>query len=219
MNCRKVVFFIFGCMSFFSLQAQADDFFTGQKKAACEAIMCLSTGSPPHECNDSLKKYFKIMIKSSLGIINPKKTLEARKNFLNLCPDVDESDKDKVNTSKNNSEYSEYEEPENGCGDLSGRELELCYIEVARSISQCYLLGSEEDIFICNMNPDKIVSSGYVTAKNYCKSVKKIAVSPVQLAKCNITMGNEYAYNYCDKYTNQEFVYCRSAIRSAIENR
>ncbi|WP_062059557.1 TrbM/KikA/MpfK family conjugal transfer protein [Cellvibrio sp. OA-2007] len=69
--------------AFFAANTQAD--FTGQKKAACEAIMCLSTGSPPHECDDALKKYYKIVIKSTFGI-NPKKTLEARKNFLKLCP-------------------------------------------------------------------------------------------------------------------------------------
>lgn len=111
MNYRKLCFFIFVSMSFLSLQAQAEDFFTGQKKAACEAVMCLSTGSPPHECKDSLKKYFKIMIKSSLGVLNPKKTLEARKNFLNLCPNVDEKEIDAVNTSSNVKEYSEWEEP------------------------------------------------------------------------------------------------------------
>lgn len=103
---------IFVFLAFFVVtgQASATDFFTGQKAAACEVILCLSTGSPPHECKDSLKKYFKIMVKSSLGVLNPKKTLEARKNFLNLCPNVDESDIDRVNTSKNVKEYSEWEE-------------------------------------------------------------------------------------------------------------
>ena len=94
----------------FSASTQAEDTFTGQKKAACEAMMCLSTGSPPHECKDSLKKYFKVMVKSSLGAINPKETLKARKNFLKICPKVDDSEIDKVNTSKNVKEYSEWEE-------------------------------------------------------------------------------------------------------------
>ena len=96
--------------AFFAASAQAEDTFTGQKRAACEAIMCLSTGSPPHECKDSLKKYFKVMVKSSLGVLNPKKTLEARKNFLNICPKQDQSLIDKINTSKNVKEYSEWEE-------------------------------------------------------------------------------------------------------------
>lgn len=111
MNIKKIGLFVFIALSLGSLQAQAEDYFTGQKKAACEAIMCLSTGSPPHECKDSLKKYFKIMVKSSLGALNPKKTLEARKNFLNLCPNVDKKQIDLVNTSKNVKEYSEWEEP------------------------------------------------------------------------------------------------------------
>lgn len=101
---------VFAAFFFVTVQASAADFFTGQKAAACEVILCLSTGSPPNECKDSLKKYFKIVVKSSLGALNPKKTLEARKNFLKLCPNVDESEIDKVNTSKNVKEYSEWEE-------------------------------------------------------------------------------------------------------------
>ncbi len=97
---------VFSVFLFVSLQVCAQDVFTGQKAAACEAIMCLSTGSPPHECNDSLKKYFKIMVKSSTGVFNPKKTLEARKNFLKLCPDAEESEIDGVNTGKNVPDYS-----------------------------------------------------------------------------------------------------------------
>lgn len=96
--------------AFFAANTQAEDVFTGQKKAACEAIMCLSTGSPPHECKDSLKKYFKVMIKTSLGAINPKETLKARKNFLKMCPKAEEKTIDGVNTSKNVKEYSEWEE-------------------------------------------------------------------------------------------------------------
>jgi len=101
---------VFLAIFFVAAQVSASDFFTGQKAAACECVLCLSTGSPPHECKDSLKKYFKIMVKSSLGVLNPKKTLEARKNFLKLCPDVSEEDIDRVNTSKNVKEYSEWEE-------------------------------------------------------------------------------------------------------------
>jgi len=96
--------------AFFAGNTQAEDAYTGQKKAACEAVMCLSTGSPPHECKDSLKKYFKVMVKNSLGAINPMETLKARKNFLKICPTVDESIIDTVNTSKNVKEYSEWEE-------------------------------------------------------------------------------------------------------------
>ncbi len=136
MNLKKICIFIFVSLSFGCLQAQAEDMFTGQKKAACEVILCLSTGNAPHECKDSLKKYFKIMVKSSVGVLNPKKTLEARKNFLNICPNVDEKDIDKVNTSKNVTEYSEYTEPtiagtvEYGGNTLSGYEAWSIYDEL-----------------------------------------------------------------------------------------
>ncbi|MBX9705988.1 MAG: hypothetical protein K5Q00_07005, partial [Gammaproteobacteria bacterium] len=66
-----------------------------------EVILCLSTGNAPQECNDSLKKFFEIVIKSAAGI-NPKKTLAARKKFLKLCPTNNSVDTDQLalNSSK-----------------------------------------------------------------------------------------------------------------------
>lgn len=107
---------------FFAGNTQAEDTFTGEKKAACEAIMCLSTGSPPHECDDSLKKYYKIVVKNSLGGINPRETLKARKNFLKICPKAEEETIDGVNTSNNVKEHSGYEEP-TGKIRISGGEM------------------------------------------------------------------------------------------------
>lgn len=59
---------------------------TGDKAAACEALMCLAAGKPPHECTPSLKKYFAISFKSA------GKTKDARKDFLKLCPAASEGD-------------------------------------------------------------------------------------------------------------------------------
>ncbi|WP_373740190.1 TrbM/KikA/MpfK family conjugal transfer protein [Neisseria sp.] len=59
---------------------------TGDARLACEAILCLSTGSPPSECRPALKKYFSIKLKRA------HKTLAARKNFLKLCPSSDGTD-------------------------------------------------------------------------------------------------------------------------------
>lgn len=70
---------------FTSLPAQAGDVLTGDTKLACEAILCLSTGDQPHECAASIKRYFNIRHKKF------HKTLEARRNFLNLCPSSNES--------------------------------------------------------------------------------------------------------------------------------
>lgn len=70
---------------FTSLPAQAGDVLTGDTKLACEAILCLSTGDRPHECAASIKRYFDIRHKKF------HKTLEARRNFLNLCPSSNEA--------------------------------------------------------------------------------------------------------------------------------
>ncbi|ECK7517788.1 conjugal transfer protein TrbM [Campylobacter jejuni] len=60
--------------------AFADDVLTGDTKLACEAILCLSSGTRPAECGPSLARYFAIHFKK------PWKTIDARKAFLNLCP-------------------------------------------------------------------------------------------------------------------------------------
>lgn len=65
---------------FASVPAQADDLFTGDVKLACEAVLCLSSGTRPSECTPSIQKYFSISMKKFSD------TLKARKNFLNLCP-------------------------------------------------------------------------------------------------------------------------------------
>lgn len=58
---------------------------TGDTRLACEAILCLSSGSRPSECSPSLSRYFGI---------NKKKlsdTLSARQDFLSLCPASEDS--------------------------------------------------------------------------------------------------------------------------------
>jgi TrbM len=57
----------------------------GDEATACEVILCLSTGSPPHECAASLARYF--------GITDWRfwKMIEKRLNFLKLCPAANQS--------------------------------------------------------------------------------------------------------------------------------
>lgn len=57
-----------------------DSLFTGDVRSACEAILCLSSGSRPSECTPSLKKYFSISHRKLSD------TLKARRNFLSMCP-------------------------------------------------------------------------------------------------------------------------------------
>jgi TrbM len=60
--------------------ASAQAVLTGDTRLACEALLCLSSGTRPSECAPALSRYFGI---------NKRKfsdTLKARLNFLNLCP-------------------------------------------------------------------------------------------------------------------------------------
>lgn len=77
--------------------AQADDLFTGDVRLACEAVLCLSSGSRPSECSPSLKRYFDIRKRKMSD------TLKARRNFLNMCPSAsaDENMKSLVNAITN----------------------------------------------------------------------------------------------------------------------
>lgn len=64
--------------------AQAE--FTGDVKLACEAILCLSSGNTPSQCQPSLSRYFGIQKKKMSD------TIEARLDFLNLCPTASHDD-------------------------------------------------------------------------------------------------------------------------------
>ncbi|RXK13240.1 hypothetical protein CP965_05420 [Halarcobacter mediterraneus] len=79
--------------SIFTTTLLSQDFsfaeFTGDKKLACEAVLCLSTSNRPSECEPSIEKYFSILRKKA------EDTLEARKDFLALCPVGDSAEADK----------------------------------------------------------------------------------------------------------------------------
>lgn len=61
-------------------QQQQGQMLEGDEGSACEAILCLSSGSSPSECMPSLRKYF------SINLSKPWKTIQARINFLKMCP-------------------------------------------------------------------------------------------------------------------------------------
>ncbi|WP_054426754.1 TrbM/KikA/MpfK family conjugal transfer protein [Achromobacter kerstersii] len=58
---------------------------SGDTRLACEAVLCLSSGTRPSECTPSLSRYFGIKLKKLSD------TLKARHEFLSLCPASDES--------------------------------------------------------------------------------------------------------------------------------
>jgi hypothetical protein len=74
-------------LGFHSAQAQE---MNGVTQLACEAVLCLSAPTRPAECAASISHYFGIVMSK------PWKTVQARKNFLKLCPDVSEADANKA---------------------------------------------------------------------------------------------------------------------------
>ncbi|MCF3643137.1 conjugal transfer protein TrbM [Rhizobium sp. TRM95111] len=73
--------------SFVALPASAqDNLFTGDTRLACEAVLCLSSGTRPSECAPSLRRYFSIDARKLSD------TIKERKNFLQLCPAASQDD-------------------------------------------------------------------------------------------------------------------------------
>ncbi|NMD08961.1 MAG: conjugal transfer protein TrbM [Phyllobacteriaceae bacterium] len=63
-----------------SMPANAQEVLTGDTKLACEALLCLGSGTRPNECAPSLARYFGISYRKFSD------TIKGRANFLNLCP-------------------------------------------------------------------------------------------------------------------------------------
>lgn len=63
-----------------SMPASAQDVLTGDTRLACEALLCLASGTRPNECAPSLQRYFSISYRKFSD------TIRGRVNFLNLCP-------------------------------------------------------------------------------------------------------------------------------------
>jgi len=60
--------------------ANAQDVLTGDRRLACETIVCLSSGVRPSQCRSALRRYFSISARRMSNVI------KKRKNFLKLCP-------------------------------------------------------------------------------------------------------------------------------------
>ena len=65
--------------------AGAHEVLTGDTRLACEATLCLAAGSRPNECSPSLSRYFSIHKRKWSD------TVQARANFLSLCPASDQT--------------------------------------------------------------------------------------------------------------------------------
>ena len=87
---RTLIFFSSSSLLLFMASlasAQSLEFFEGDKRTACEVIMCLSSGQRPDECNEPIKKFFDIRARK------PSKTFRLRRDFLRLCPATEEDEK------------------------------------------------------------------------------------------------------------------------------
>lgn len=72
-------------VTFGAIPAAAQELLTGDTRLACEAILCLSTGTQPKECTPSLRRYFSISYRKISD------TVRGRANFLKLCPASNQS--------------------------------------------------------------------------------------------------------------------------------
>lgn len=82
---KGVRIFLVGVACCVSSLAMADDnVLGGDAGLACEAILCLSSGVQPSECNPSLNRYFGIKHDDWSD------TRRARERFLNKCPSASE---------------------------------------------------------------------------------------------------------------------------------
>lgn len=78
---KKVTFVAMAIMLGLSINLLADENeLTGDRKTACEVLLCLSSGERPSECDPALRHFYSIKDKK------PWKTLQKRKKFLELCP-------------------------------------------------------------------------------------------------------------------------------------
>lgn len=69
-------------MSGVNHSARAQPTLSGKAALACEAVLCLSTGSRPAECSNAMRHYFSITHRRL------SETIRRRASFLRLCPVV-----------------------------------------------------------------------------------------------------------------------------------
>lgn len=77
---KKIITSLLFMYSFSFSQELNLETFTGDTKLSCEAILCLSSGTRPSECNEAIRRYFSISFRKWGD------TVRARRAFLNICP-------------------------------------------------------------------------------------------------------------------------------------
>ncbi|MEB1764595.1 TrbM/KikA/MpfK family conjugal transfer protein [Xanthomonas campestris pv. campestris] len=81
--------------------AFAQETMQGDQKDACEALLCLTTGSAPSECTPPLRRYF------SIRADKPSDERKKRRNFLKMCPSGQDDLVDSIVGGKCNPNYQD----------------------------------------------------------------------------------------------------------------
>lgn len=139
--------------------SSAAEILTGDPRLACEAILCLSSATRPGECSPSINRYFSIHRKKF------RDTLNARRNFLKLCP-----------ASKENNMPSLVNAIVNGAGRCDAAELN----RVMRYVVQ------EK---VCTDNRNKF---GHGRDSITCSIVTKVYIKPSKPSYCNSYFNHEW---------------------------
>lgn len=213
-----------------SLNANAGDILTGDTRLACEAILCLSSGTRPSECSPSLSRYFSINMKKW------KDTVKARRNFLKLCP-VDGADaKDptfadlrdnilpNVDSRKCTAEYinnnPETKCVKENCGEHRCRCVEYAYRPATKMPIGCDALINHKYTNIRPVNTCGVTKWYSESEWNSGKSINKITASEYlklkQSGAINLSVSNNNS-RICRNNSNLSF--CRTYFKSEQINK
>ena len=141
------------------------DLLTGDTKLACEAILCLSSGTRPSECNPSLQRYFRIHHKK------PHKTIQARENFLNLCPTSGEKGIKELNRAL-----------ANGAGRCDAQELNRVMRRTI-TVRECKTIANKSTMRSFSANSKPVQE---------CQDVQKVVVLNAKPSYCSAYHNHEW---------------------------
>ena len=142
------------------------DLLTGDTKLACEAILCLSSGTRPSECNPSLDRYFRIHHKKM------HKTIQARQDFLNLCPTSGEKGIQELNRAL-----------ANGAGRCDAKELNRVMRRTI-TVRECKVVANKSMMGKAGVESRKPVQE--------CQDVQKVVVLNAKPSYCSAYHDHEW---------------------------
>lgn len=186
---KKVLFL--SLLLVFALNLKANelklDYLTGDKKMACEALLCLASPTKPSECAPSLARYFGIKFKK------PHDTINARRNFLKQCPTSNEVP---------DSEMEKY------VNEIAPNVDEECSIYALNNKIERTILRKEK---VCTNKNDsstcrEVSVYGYRTNATLTKSCSLLASSKYTDYRLKYTCNKEFyeAQDFKNGYTKEE---------------